>query len=233
MKGQNRVISSDQPSAYERWELPAMKAEGSVMQVSTSRAAPTASQLEELQGQAYAEGFSAGRKEGFEQGHREGFAKGFEKGHQAGSEAADAEARPRIERLGQLLHALAEPLQSLDDAVEESLVHLAIAIARQLVRRELKADPGQVVAVIREALSALPVSSRNVRLYLHPEDAHLVRETLTLDTQESPSWEMLEDPMLTRGGCRVESDSSRIDASVEGRIASVIAHVLGGERKGD
>ena len=38
---------------------------------------------------------------------------------------------------------------------------------------------------------------------------------------------------LSRGGCRVSTDTSRIDATVENRVNAVIAEVLGGERDVD
>jgi flagellar assembly protein FliH len=44
------------------------------------------------------------------------------------------------------------------------------------------------------------------------------------------SWQIVEDPAMTRGGCRVRSEQSRVDASVEARLNAVIANVLGDER---
>jgi len=45
--------------------------------------------------------------------------------------------------------------------------------------------------------------------------------------------EIKEDPTLARGGCKVETDTSQIDASMESRIAEIAAEVLGGERRDD
>ena len=110
---------------------------------------------------------------------------------------------------------------------------LAIAVAGQLIRRELKQDPGEIVAVVREAIAALPSNSRRVQIALHPEDAQLVRERLALAESDQRAWGVAEDPTLTRGGCRVTTEHSRIDASVEKRLAAVIARMMGGEREND
>jgi len=109
---------------------------------------------------------------------------------------------------------------------------LTIAIARQLIRREIKASPGEIVAVAREAMRTLPLSSRNIRLHLHPEDAALVTEAMGRPMQQG-AWEIVEDPALTRGGCEVETDDSRVDATVERRLAQVISNIFGGERGSD
>jgi flagellar assembly protein FliH len=173
---------------------------------------PTAGGLERLQKQAYEEGYAQGREEGRAAGREETAARGA--------------------RLGALLGALARPFEELDEQVEQELVRLALAIAQQLVRREIKADPGQIVAIVRDALAVLPVSARGVRLHLHPEDAKLVHEVLSVGDAQRP-WQIVEDPVLARGGCRVVSESSRIDASLEARLAALAAAVLGGEREDD
>jgi flagellar assembly protein FliH len=110
-----------------------------------------------------------------------------------------------------------------------------MSVAKHLVRRELRTDPGQVVAAVRQAVSILPINTRNIRVYLHPEDAALVKQSLSVteETGEEQRWKIVEDPALTRGGCNVESELSRIDATVETRLAALIAQALGGERESD
>lgn len=205
----NKVIPKEALEAIEHWTLPDVQA---AEVVSTPTRPVTARQLEELQAQA--------REEGFEQGRREGL------------EAGKKDIAARVYELNGLMHGLTRPFEQLDEQVEHDLVRLAMAVARQLVRRELKIDPGQVLAVIREAMAALPLASRNVRLHLHPEDAELVRSTLSASEHER-GWVIVEDPILTRGGCKVSSDTSQVDASVERRLHAVITHVLGGERESD
>jgi len=67
---------------------------------------------------------------------------------------------------------------------------------------------------------------------LHPEDAGLVRSALSLD-EMSPPWKIVEDPLITRGGCKVDTEVSHIDATVENRLTAVIATLFGGEREHD
>jgi flagellar assembly protein FliH len=180
----------------------------------------TAAQLEELQRQAREEGFEQGRREGQEYGRREG----LEEGRVALLE--------QLNRFEALMEALDQPFQQLDDAVERDIVTLVISMVRQLVRREIKMDPGHVVGVVREALGVLPVASRNIRVLLHPEDAALVREIYTLgDTEQK--WQIVEDPVVARGGCRVLTETSRVDATLESRLNALIAPLLAGERTDD
>ena len=209
------LIDSGSLSAFERWELPAMGEErNAVEEVGVEAIQPlTAEQLEEIQQQA--------RSEGFEQGRHEGL------------QAARSEVDATLQRMEQIIQAMAEPLQAVDEQVEGELLQLAIAIAQQIIRRELQVDPEQVVSVVRDALSALPSSARKVRIQLHPEDADLVREKLLPSDEAERAWKISDDLSLNRGGCIVESESSRIDASVEKRLKSVIAELMGGTRSID
>ncbi len=183
-------------------------------------APPTAAALEQLQKTAYTEGYEEGRREGFEFGHKEGL----------------EQARKTVERytdhLDKLLKSFEHPLRELDNRLERELLSLVIAIVRQLVRREVKSDPNLIIGVVREALSILPVNSRNVRLLVHPEDAELIREIYALGDNEL-GWQLVEDPVINRGGCKVVTETSQIDATLDSRLASLIAPLLAGARAVD
>ena len=185
----------------------------------------TVDEIEAMQKQAYDEAFAQGNKDGFQQGLdrglQEGRIKGYEEQRQLLLDKASA--------FGKLMEALSEPFKLLDDEVEKELVKLAFTIATQIIRREIKLDPGQVVAAVREAIQVLPLSSQKIKLHLHPEDAELVRSALSLD-EMTTAWGVIEDPMITRGGCKVDTDVSHVDATVENRMAALIAAVMGGER---
>lgn len=172
----------------------------------------TAEAIEELQQQAR------------EEGHAEGFQKGIKDGTR--------EIQQRVAHFEAVLNKLDQPLQDLDEEVIEQMVALSTSIARQLVRRELRIDPEQVVAVVRETISSLPVTARNIRVFLNPEDAQIVRDVL-LGSSSEQRWEIVEEPVMSRGGCKVVTDTSRIDASIESRLTSIAANLLGGERKDD
>jgi flagellar assembly protein FliH len=158
------------------------------------------------------------------------------RGYEAGMARARAETatrlaalEERVKRLDAVLHLLARPLEQLDADVEGELAQLALTVGKQLARRELRIEPAQVIAILRESLALLPAAARDVRVHLHPEDAATVREHLTAPGNER-AWTIIEDPTLARGGCVIHSQSSRIDARLEARIAAVAASALGDER---
>lgn len=187
----------------ERWRVPNIDG-------SEGKSYMTAGKLEELQREAHDEAFQRGYKEGLE--------------------AGQAEAERRTARLDELLNALAEPFDRMDDEVAKQLVELSMTVVRQLFRREIRLNPTHVIGVVREAIQCLPMASRNVQVHLHPDDASLIRETLT-PAEGEPAWVVVEDPLMTKGGCRVSTENSNIDASAEKRLNALINGIAGDERQ--
>lgn len=256
----SKIISGDHLTAYQRWELPSVDqpppepeppaAAPTVVPAKAetrerphgpkaSSAPPTLDEIEAIQSEAHEEGFAAGyqegRREGREQGHKkgqqEGHTEGYQRGYAEGLAAGRDEVLLRVQKLDQILSYMHQPLEALDITIEEELTKLATEIARQLVRRELRTSPGEVVAVVREAVGLLPVGSTGIQVRLHPEDARLMREMLSLGRDDEPVWRLIEDQTLSRGGCVISTEMSRIDATVEKRLGTVIASVLGDERE--
>jgi flagellar assembly protein FliH len=205
----SKFVTPDQSTDYERWELP------DVDDPTTGHYSRllTAGQIEKIQKQAYDEGFNQGK--------------------QAGYTAGQALVNQHATRLKTIFELMSAPLAELDEEVLQQLLDLVTTIARQVIRRELRADPGQVIGVVRECIQALPIAVRTVFIYLHPEDAELVRSAFSIDENMEQAWKIIEDPVLTRGGCRIQAEHSKIDASVEQQLNRVIANLLGGERERD
>ena len=212
MSDPRRTFTSN-VACIERWSLPVV--EGNVIgrPIDERKAAAAAEAIARVaREQSEARGYEAGMAQ----------AKAEMEGH-------NNELKARIQRLDKLLQFMGRPLEELDADVEKMLLQLTLTVGKQLARRELRIDPSQVIAIIRESLQELPTAARDARVHLHPEDASIVRERLAEPTNER-AWTIVEDPTMSRGGCVVKTETSRIDARLESRINTVIANVLGDER---
>jgi len=196
-------MDSDDLTAFERWELPLVN----------GPKVSSAAELESIQEEAYKEGYASGQQKGYEEKKLE-------------LENVTAQFRSIIE-------TLVEPLKELDDEVVSQLAQLSMTVAKQVVRRELHTEEGEIVGIVREAMGALPASTRKITLNIHPKDAELIRSSFSLgDDSDSDElrWRVIEDPIITRGGCKISSENSIIDAPVEGRLTRLVCTLLGGER---
>ncbi len=221
-------FSKSELQEIQRWALPDISESdrSTAMHVksvdSRSVRGMTVEDIEEMQQQAF--------DEAAEQGHKAGYTKGFEEARKKGYDKGYAEAKGDIKnalaKWSQLIESLEHPLNDLDDQVEEELVVLAIAIARHIVDVELTMNSQQVATLVKKAMHLLPANSRRIRLHLHPEDAELIRSGLVSDDVEC-DWTIIEEPSLMRGGCKIDTQNSRIDATIEKRLAAAISSVYG------
>jgi flagellar assembly protein FliH len=200
-------------ATIERWSMPQVEGKVIGRPIDERKAAAAAEAIARL-----------AREQSEARGYEAGMAKA-----QADMQAKLAELDVRIKRFDTLLQFMARPLQELDEEVEKSLLQLTLSVGKQLARRELRVDPTQVIAIIRESLQELPTSAREPRVHLHPEDAAIVRERLTEPVSER-AWTVVEDPTMSRGGCVIRTENSQIDARLESRISVVIANAFGDER---
>jgi flagellar assembly protein FliH len=151
---------------------------------------------------------------------------GYQDGYRDGLEALEAAKRQHLQQVSAQVASLIEgfdaQLRALEDRIAQSVVDTAVTLARQVVRAELQTRPELVARVAQEAVGAVMLSARHLRLRLNPEDLALVEAGAgeALRTREV----MLQpDPALARGGCLVESDLGRVDARLETRWAQAAA----------
>lgn len=176
----------------------------------------TLDELEAIRQDAYNEGFATGEKDGFRAGQLKA------------KQEADAALAGRVEALEQVMRHLLEPIAEQDQQLEVALVTLVGQVTREVIQRELSGDSSQIRQVLREALKLLPMGAENIRIHLNPQDFELVK---ALRDRHEESWRILEDDSLLPGGCRVESEHSRIDASVETRLSQALKQLFEQQRE--
>ena len=176
----------------------------------------TLEELESIRQEAYNEGFSAGEKDGFRSATLKV------------RQEAEVALGVKLASLERLMGSLFAPIAEQDAQIEKAMVGLVQHITRQVIQRELALDSSQIESVMREALKLLPLGVENVRLYINPQDFEQVK---TLRERHEETWRIVEDATLQPGGCRVETEYSRIDATVETRISQIMAQLLDQQRE--
>lgn len=193
------LTPKEQLTAYQRWELPAFdlaKAGGG----RSSAVLPTAAQIEQTHMQAHEEGYQAGYTEG--------------------GQRADKEAQ----RMAQMMDELNQELQQIDQKIAQDLLELALEIAKQMLQQALKVKPELLLEVVNKAIHELPLFNQHAHLVLHPDDAGLVRARMG-EQLSHIGWKIIESDQVGRGGCRVETAHSQIDATLATRWQRIAAAI--------
>ncbi len=139
-----------------------------------------------------------------------------------GYEEARQQVAQAAASLNDILGGVQQQISRVDENVVQGLLDLALEVARQILRQSIQVKPELLLGVIREALTQLPHFNQSAHLTLSPLDAQWVRESLGESLSHS-GWKIIEDAALERGGCRLDTAHSQIDASLEHRWKAVVA----------
>lgn len=198
-----RPVVGGMPGQAEAQEREAARA-------AEAAAAPPPPPVEELLAQA--------RQEGYQDGYRNGLA-ALESYKQ--TQAAQMAAY-MSDQVGALASDFHQRLESLEQQLAGRIAGVALELARQVVRTELRQSPELVVDVAEQAMGALLASARQVIVRLSPDDHALAQAQLS-EMLAARGARLVPDASVQRGGCIVESDIAVVDASVEARWARAAA----------
>jgi flagellar assembly protein FliH len=181
-------------------------------------------EAEELRKQAKADGFAEGR--------REGLAKGAEEGKKAGQQAALTAEKAKLTELAKALTSAAKELDAQRKRLEteglKDVIDLASRIARRVTKRQGLVDPEVLCANVAEVMK-LVVHSSDVRIAVHPTQKQTLADVLPKLQLQWPNLEhveLIDDPALAPGGCRVFTASGMIDADLDEQLDRVVADLL-------
>ncbi len=157
---------------------------------------------------------AAGRQQGYQDGYRDGTAalESFKQGF-----ASQATAQ-----IGALIEGLDAQFAALDERVAQAVAGVAVQIAQQVLRTELRQHPELVTRVATEAINAVMLSARHISVHVHPADLPLVAEGAE-EALRARGARLLPDPGIERGGVLIDSEVGAVDARIATRWAQAVA----------
>ncbi len=151
---------------------------------------------------------------------------GYQDGYRDGLAALDAFkhsfAQQMSAQIGALVRSFDADFRALEGEMAQALARSAVELARQVVRSEIKQRPEHIAKVAHDAVEALQLSARHVRVRVNPGDYPLVMEGAGEEMRAREA-QVLPDPEVPRGGCKVDSDISSVDASLATRWQQAVA----------
>jgi flagellar assembly protein FliH len=154
---------------------------------------------------------------------REAYEKGFAQGEKDGFELGETKGRKRVENLDNLLGGIGDLKDELVKRYEKEIIEMIFAIAKKVVHTRLDFEEKAVRGPILNALE-LSAGKNEINLKLNPEDLDYVeslRPELFSKFQSLKTIMITSDPAIKRGGCKLESDSGDIDATIETQLEMI------------
>jgi flagellar assembly protein FliH len=229
-------IPKEQQTAYQRWELrsfgdsrPSVVAqrerEEEEARASAAAEAAAVAEVEQAEyeaAQAAASAYPSDEELAAirEQARQEGYDAGYKAGRDEGMAQALDEQRAATEHALAPVRAIADnfsaALRDADQAISNEVLELALHLAKGMLKNALRVKPELILPIVREAIEYLPVLQQPALLILNPDDAAVVRESIAEELDKG-GWRVIDDPTIERGGCKVDTASNQIDATVQSR----------------
>jgi flagellar biosynthesis/type III secretory pathway protein FliH len=155
-----------------------------------------------------------------EKGRREGFESGLIHGREesAGSVREEQE-KFRFQAIA-LTTSFAEEHSRYFHLAEEQVVRLAMAITARILRREAQMDPLLLTGAVRVALGQLAQATA-VRLYVPEIDCPLWREALSRLPKLAHRPEVIGEPQMELGECRIETELGSADLGLWAQLKEI------------
>jgi flagellar assembly protein FliH len=187
----------------------------------------TEAEHERLLMEALAEGHALG----FDAGREEGLAAGIAEGYRLGEEAEGARLRSAVAAAEKALAVIRDTESQWTGAVEENIAALAVAVARQILDREVRGSTAAFGELVRRALAEFPVDEP-VRIRLHPSDLATIStlpvpgdEPLRVTGGREAAW--VADVIIEPGGCLIEGRTRIIDGRVDTALERLYRSLTG------
>lgn len=139
------------------------------------------------------------------------YSRGLAEGQHREAEAAEARLIGTMALLTAATNALYASREGYRAAMEEAVSALALAVARQLIGREVAADPSVLKELVTRATAEVG-ATRDLTVRLHPEDLAALEGP---HAPALPDLRLVPDESMSRGGCVVETPGRVVDARIE------------------
>lgn len=153
---------------------------------------------------------------------------GYQEGYRDGLVALENFKRSLLQQnaaqFGALMQQFDEQLDGLEFDMARTLTRVAVSIAQQVVRDELRTQPDRIARVTQEAVEAVLMSARHIVVQVNPQDQALVEQGAA-EAIAARGARLVSDAAIERGGCRVLSDVGTIDARIGARWAHATSTV--------
>jgi flagellar assembly protein FliH len=155
--------------------------------------------------------------------YEEGKEAGFQAGYDDGLSRGQAEIEELCQQKKTVIKDLQETQQKIYRESEEVLVRLAFTIAEQVIKKQVELDPTTVNEVVKSVLKEAH-AGKSYLLFVNPqnlEEVLRIKEELMPFIPPGATLQVLADPEVTCGGCRLETDLGFTDGTIESQLTEI------------
>jgi flagellar assembly protein FliH len=154
---------------------------------------------------------------------KEAYEKGFAEGQEAAAGIVEKSADGLLKQYSATLGELDKLRREILASCEREVIRLALEVAKKIIKREVAIDDELVLALVKVALSRV-ADQALITIRVNPKD-RLVIERHNASRADrgllSEAVKVIDDPLIGRGGCVIETESGTIDARIEEQMREI------------
>ena len=157
--------------------------------------------------------------EAMERALQEAYERGMEDGRRAGELAEAARLRGAMMAASDALASAQSNADRWVGNAEENVCALAVAIARQVIGREIALDKSTLADMVQQALAEFPLD-QPLTIRVNPSDLNAIQSAFFAAGEASPiaqrkDVQWLPDGRIAPGGCLIEGRDRIVDGRVD------------------
>jgi len=150
----------------------------------------------------------------------------------AGREKAMKETLPSLIALADAGQSLIVFEEQLISRCTPQIVALALEIAEKVIGKAVQAD-AEIVARVLERAKQETLDAKRIRVWLHPDDHRVLAEMrpdlVKMGSDGGRTIEIAAAENVARGGCRIETESGLVDATIPTHLDEIRRQLLDAE----
>lgn len=177
--------------------------------------------FEEVHEEARRSGYETGRVEGYKVGRDSG----FESAHKEAAERFDDQHSAIVSDMNRAIREFDRMKSELRLSAERDLLDFAIALASKLAFKLGELHRESAVANLKRAIR-LVGRNTDLTVRVHPDDVESMNtfaESILDRAEQADTIRVLTDASVAPGGCTVETERTRIDATLETQVGEIVS----------
>ena len=149
----------------------------------------------------------------------------YDQAYTEATKSVQQEWQDKLNSLQSMLSSIEQPVTIIDDALHQKILEISVKIAEQIIRRELTTDSSQILDIVKQAIELIPNDQHNIVVHIHPNDDIHIKEIIK-KADLSDRYQIQHDNSISVGGCKLTTNFSTIDMTVEHQISEIASELL-------
>jgi len=165
------------------------------------------------------------KKDAYDASYQKGYEEGKIKGREEGLRSVEALREEAKALLNEAHRASREYIENQ----KEEIIDLALCIAEKIIGYEADMKDSVILNIAARAIEEAVVRG-NLIIRVNPEDYAILdcqRDELAKAAGEDTVINIIRDSGIKRGGCRIESEESFVDATVDAQLEKIKEALMG------